>query len=118
MQAATAPVEISSDGYCPLEHNILIIMWKTLNPGERVTVGDTIRYRLSGSRFTASPDVLYVVVKTDQHYFEVAVRTDLGGVDKTDLKIIKYMDVGYHIKLEVWSGKSPFSRRISEMTPG
>ena len=27
-----------------------------------------------------------------------------GRVDKTDRKIIKYMDVGYHIKLEVWSG--------------
>jgi hypothetical protein len=117
MQAATAPVEISSDGYCPQEHNILIIMWKTLNPGERVTTGDTIRYRLGASRFTASPDVLYVVVKTDQHYFEVAVRTDEGKVDKTDRKIIKYMDVGYHIKLEVWSGKSPFRGRITEMTP-
>ena len=52
-------------------------MWKTLNPGERVTMGDGIRYRLGSSGFIASPDVLYVVVKTDQHYFEVAVRTDV-----------------------------------------
>jgi hypothetical protein len=81
-------------------------MWKTLNNGDRVIAGDSIRYRLGSSRFTGSPDVLYEVVKTDQHYFEVAARTDDGTLDKTDRKIIKYMDVGYHIKLEVWSDKS------------
>jgi hypothetical protein len=93
-------------------------MWKTLNPGERVIAGDTIRYRLGSSRFTASPDVLYEVVKTDQHYFEVAARTEGGGLDNNDRKIIKYTDVGYHIKLEVWSDKSPIMGRITEITPG
>ena len=105
-------------GTTPLEHNVLVTMWKTLNNGERVIVGDTIRYRLGSSRFTASPGVLYEVVKTDQHYFEVAVRTDGGSLEETDRRIIKYMDVGYHIKLEVWSGKSPIMGRITEMTPG
>lgn len=79
-------------------------MWKTLNPGERVLTGDTIRYQPDLSRFTASPDLLYSVVKTDQHYFEVALRTGEDKVDKRDRKIIKYMDVGYYIKLEIWSG--------------
>jgi hypothetical protein len=81
-------------------------MWKTLNPGESVLTGDTIRYRLGLSRFTASADILYDVVKTDQHYFEVAVRNDEAGAGMTNRKIIKYTDIGYHIKLEIWSAKA------------
>jgi hypothetical protein len=84
-------------------------MWKSLHPGDKVLKGDTIRFRSSTLHLTPSPDKVYDVVKTDQHYFEIVVRADKEGSDEPERKIVKYMDVGYHIRLEVWSGDAPFS---------
>jgi hypothetical protein len=82
-------------------------MWKLLDPGERVQTGDVVRYRPGLPHPPTSGDMLYDVIKTDQHYFVVAVKADEKSADKGDRTIIKYMDVGYHIALEIWSGKSP-----------
>jgi hypothetical protein len=84
-------------------------MWKSLNPGDKVLPGDTIRYRSGSPRLTSSQDKIYDVVKTDQHYFEIVVRADKEGGDEPERKILKYMDVGYHVSLEIWSGIAPFS---------
>ncbi len=80
-------------------------MWKLLDPGKTVQPGDIIRYRPGLPLPPALRDILYDVIKTDQHYFEVAVKADEKSADNRDLTIIKYMDVGYHIALEIWSGK-------------
>ena len=78
-------------------------MWKALLPGEKVTPGDTIRYLPSSSNLSYK-DKVYQVIKTEQHYFEVVVKTDEAGTeDLFDRKIIKYIDIGYHMGLEVWS---------------
>lgn len=89
-------------------------MWKALNPGEKVLTGDTIRYRSRSSHLTASQDKIYEVVKTDLHYFEIAVRAENEAGGEPDRKIIKYMDVGYHISLEIWSGGAPASSEINK----
>jgi len=83
-------------------------MWKSLNPGHKVLAGDIIRYRLGSALLTSSQDKIYDVVKTDLHYFEIAPRIDKESCDEPDRKILKYMDVGYHISLEIWSGNVPY----------
>jgi hypothetical protein len=50
-------------------------MWKAILPGETVTQGDTIRYQPSASN-PAYQESIYQVVKTEQHYFEVVVKSD------------------------------------------
>jgi len=84
------------------------MMWKPLNPGDKVLTGDTIRYRSGSPRLTSSQDKIYDVVKTDLHYFEMVVKADMHSSDEPDRKIVKYMDVGYHISLEIWSGNVPY----------
>jgi len=96
-------------------------MWKSLNPGDKVLTGDIIRYRSGSPRLTSSQDKVYEVGKTDLHYFEMIVRADMqssdkpdrndepGRNDEPDRKIVKYMDVGYHISLEIWPGEVPYS---------
>ena len=93
-------------------------MWKSLNPGEKVHAGDTIRYRTSVTNLTSSLNKIFDVVKADLHYFEVEARADKVGSNEPDRKVVKYMDVGYHISLEIWSGKGPFVARNEEGTNG
>ena len=83
-------------------------MWKSLNHGDKVLAGDTIRYRSGSALLTSSQDKIYDVVKTDMHYFEIVPKADKGSRDEPDRKIVKYMDVGYHISLEIWSGDVPY----------
>jgi hypothetical protein len=80
-------------------------MWKLLDPGERVQPGDLVRYRPGLPHPAAFREMVFDVIKTDQHYFVVAVKADEESIDRRDRTIIKYMDVGYHIALEIWSGK-------------
>ena len=82
-------------------------MWKLLDPGQQVQTGDIIRYRPGLPHPTAVYRLVFDVIKTDQHYFVVAVKVDEEMAAKQDRTIIKYMDVGYHITLEIWSGKGP-----------
>ena len=83
-------------------------MWKSLDPGEKVYAGNTIRYRSSLSFLKSSLNKIYDVVKTDLHYFEIEARADEADSNEPDRRVIKYMDVGYHINLEIWSGKGAF----------
>jgi hypothetical protein len=78
-------------------------MWKALYPGDRVTLGDTIRYRPTAANM-AYKDKVYLVVKTELHYFEIIEKlAEETAEDTFARKIIKYMDIGYHLGLEVWS---------------
>ena len=77
-------------------------------PGEKVREGDTLRYQSSSSTLRSSPNEIYDVVKTELHYFEVEARFDLSAGKEPYRKVIKYMDIGYHISLEIWSGNGPF----------
>ena len=91
-------------------------MWKSLNPGEKVHPGDTIRYRSSSLFLMSYLNKVYDVVKTDSHYFEVKIREDKADSSEPDRRVIKYMDVGYHISLEIWSSNAPFVSRGEEGT--
>jgi hypothetical protein len=82
-------------------------MWKSLLPGDKVLRGDVIRYQPGTPRLISARDCIYDVVKTDQHYFEMFPRSDEACNDDPARKIIKLMDVGYHIHLEIWSGTLP-----------
>jgi hypothetical protein len=82
-------------------------MWKKLDPGEQVQTGDIIRFGPGLNRPAAFYKMVLDVVKTDQHYFVAAVKIDGENTDKGDRTIIKYMDIGYNITLEIWSGESP-----------
>jgi hypothetical protein len=84
-------------------------MWKSLLPGDRVLTGDVIRYQPGTPALISVRDCIYDVVKTEQHYFEVLPRSDEACSDDPVRKIIKHMDVGYHIYLEIWSGTLPLS---------
>jgi hypothetical protein len=78
-------------------------MWKTLKAGDEVLPGDSIRIRLDPSHRTSVQDRVYDVVKTDMHYFEIVHRCDSECGNEPERKVVKYMDIGYHIRLEIWS---------------
>ena len=77
-------------------------MWKPLLPGQKVALGDTIRYRPSSSNLS-NKETVYQVVKTELHYFEVAVKPEKEHAEgHIDRKVIKYMDIGYHLGVEIF----------------
>jgi hypothetical protein len=80
-------------------------MWKSLDHGERVQAGDIVRYRPGLPYLAAFRDRVFDVIKTDQHYFEVVMKAAEDSAGELERRIIKYMDIGYHIALEIWSGK-------------
>ena len=82
-------------------------MWKLLDPGQIVQMGDLIRYRPGLPHPSSLHEMIFNVIRTDQHYFVVAVKTDEAAVVKRDQSIIKYMDIGYNITLEIWSANGP-----------
>jgi len=78
-------------------------MWKTLNYGEKVTVGDTLRYR-SNSNSLLPENETFVVARTDQHYFEIIQKTEnTNGSGPPHRRVVRYMDIGYNVALERWS---------------
>jgi hypothetical protein len=78
-------------------------MWKTIFPGEQVTQGDSIRYRPSSSNLSYREQI-YQVVKTELHYFEIVAKAGSQvPEEQPERKIIKYIDIGYHLRLEVLS---------------
>jgi hypothetical protein len=81
-------------------------MWKSLSPGDKVRIGDSIRYLSGSTHLTPFQDMIFEVVKTDLHYFEIVVREALKGSGEPERKIVKYTDIGYHISLEIWTGKT------------
>lgn len=75
-------------------------MWKALNPGENVSLGDLIRH-ITPHAITAFGEKAYEVVRTELHYFEIMMRP-AKPEQEPERKIIRYIDVGYHLGLEVW----------------
>jgi hypothetical protein len=79
-------------------------MWKNLKAGEMVMAGDIIRY-LTNSYSQASPQGVYEVVKVEQHYFEIRLKNaDETIPESTRRKAIRYLDIGYNVQLQRWSG--------------
>jgi hypothetical protein len=77
-------------------------MWHALNHGDRVSVGDNIRYRSKSNQPLQGE--IYLVVKTDQHYFEIVRKIDQeDGTEPPPRKVVRLIDVGYNILLERWS---------------
>jgi hypothetical protein len=81
-------------------------MWKSLSPGDKVRTGDSIRYLSGAASLTPFQDMIFDVVKTDLHYFEIVVREAIKGSGEPERKIVKYTDIGYHISLEIWTDKT------------
>jgi hypothetical protein len=78
-------------------------MWKSLNPGESVSLGDIIRH-ISPHAISAFGERLYQVVRAELHYFEISPKQDAEAKSEiiNERKIIKYTDIGYHLGVEVW----------------
>jgi len=82
-------------------------MWKIIQPGDKVALGDTIKLLPSSVYNPAHKEKLYQVVKTEQHYFEIILKYENGeSVENPQRRIIRYMDIGYHIAVEVWEETS------------
>lgn len=84
-------------------------MWKSLNYGEKVSTGDRLRYQ-PNSNSLVPVDQTYIVVRTDQHYFEIIPKTEnVNAANPPDRKIVRHMDIGYNVKLERWDGSEKIS---------
>jgi|KBSMisStandDraft_5_1062788.scaffolds.fasta_scaffold791916_1 hypothetical protein len=78
-------------------------MWKTLNHGEKVSIGDILRYQSNSNRLLTNEEQ-YLVVRTDQHYFEIVHKiTNENTIDPSRRKAVRYLDIGYNILIERWS---------------
>lgn len=81
-------------------------MWKPLTMGYEVLLGDVVRFMQAiESPKKTIEETLYEVVKADQHYFEI-IPKEKQGLSEPMKKIIKYMDIGYYVQLEVWKAVS------------
>ncbi|MBO9203054.1 MULTISPECIES: hypothetical protein [Niastella] len=81
-------------------------MWTIIQSGEKVALGDTVRFIPSGN---SSPfkEKIFQVFKTEQHYFEIVVKQENDGfMDNPVRRIVRYIDIGYHIGMEVWMESS------------
>ena len=78
-------------------------MWKSLNPGESVTMGDVIRH-ISSQAMAAFGEITYEVVCSELHYFVIAPKqaSSDSKPGEPERRIIRYSDIGYHLGLEVW----------------
>ena len=77
-------------------------MWKSVNNGEQVSVGDFVRHQ---SRSNGQPpeEEKFLVVRTDQHYFEIVQAAGHAvELEPPRRKVIRYIDVGYNVRLERW----------------
>lgn len=76
-------------------------MWQQLNPGQKVSLGDQLRYSESSVLNTQN---IFKVVKTDKHYFEIIAEIKDSSATGRHLprRIVKYFDIGYYDYLEVW----------------
>lgn len=74
-------------------------MWKHLNSGDNVSVGDKIRFIETPAK-TADA---YTVVKAEQHYFQVMPELEKEAAERSFLmRIVRYFEIGYYLKLEIW----------------
>lgn len=78
-------------------------MWIPLKHGESVSVGDTLRYQ-SNSNSLLPKDEVYLVVRIDQHYFEIIQKiSNENALEPPRRKVVRYLDIGYNILVERWS---------------
>lgn len=75
-------------------------MWKPLHAGQPVTAGDRIRFSDKAAPLPVD-ERTFTVVKTDQHYFQLAPPEEEPDLTRR-MKIVKYYEVGYYYKLEIW----------------
>jgi hypothetical protein len=79
-------------------------MWKIIQPGEQVALGDTVRF-LPSNNSSPHKEKVYQVFKTEQHYFEIVVKVENNNFMENPVRrIVRYIDIGYHIGMEVWKG--------------
>ncbi|MBS1566206.1 MAG: hypothetical protein JST39_17615 [Bacteroidetes bacterium] len=81
-------------------------MWKPLSAVDEVTPGDLVRYMHAEMILQkVAEDSLFEVVKAERHYFEIIPKTEnemfMKG-SQPERKIIKYIDLGYYVSLEIW----------------
>jgi len=78
-------------------------MWKSLKHGELVSTGDTLRYQ-SNSKSLLPTDEVYLVIRTDQHYFEIIQKSTNENITESPRrKVVRYLDIGYNLLVERWS---------------
>ena len=78
-------------------------MWTTLNHGENVSVGDTLRYQ-SKSNSLLPEGEQYLVTRIDHHYFEVIQKNASANTTEPPRhKVVRYLDIGYNVFIERWS---------------
>ena len=82
-------------------------MWKPLSAVDEVNPGDLVRYMHAELILQRVPeDSLYEVVKAERHYFAIIPKTETerleAATESIGRKIIKYIDLGYYVSLEVW----------------
>jgi hypothetical protein len=81
-------------------------MWKPLSAVDEVTPGDLVRYMHAELILQkVAEDSLFEVVKAERHYFEIIPKTEnerLMQGNQAERKIIKYIDLGYYVSLEIW----------------
>jgi len=78
-------------------------MWKSLKHGELVSTGDTLRYQ-SNSKSLLPKDEVYLVIRTDQHYFEIIQKSTNENITESPRrKVVRYLDIGYNLLVERWS---------------
>ena len=84
-------------------------MWKSLSLTQKVYQGDKIRLH-HATREGSKPALLFLVVKTDEHYFEVLPITQESEStqDLFPKKIVRYFDIGHYIQIEVWDEKNTY----------
>ena len=91
-------------------------MWKLMLPGEKVSLGDTVRFQPSINS-SLYKEKVYQVFKTEQHYFEIVVKVENDNfIENPVRRIVRYMDIGYHIGMEVWTESSQAS--ANDLTEG
>jgi hypothetical protein len=89
-------------------------MWKIIQPGEKVALGDTVRF-LPSNNSSLYKERVYQVFKTEQHYFEIVAKLENDNFMENPVRrIVRYMDIGYHVGIEVWeeSGGAELGYRV------
>lgn len=80
-------------------------MWKTLNYGQSVCIGDRVRYT---NKALADNQKVYKVEKTDQYYFVISPEgAETAYYKQPAKKIVRHFDIEYYIALELWTD-TPF----------
>jgi hypothetical protein len=75
-------------------------MWKPLTSTQKVNAGNKIRFIHRHREYT---EILFTVVKTHDHYFEILPIVEESDTQPKDFrnKVVKYFDIGYKVEIEV-----------------